>query len=120
MAINTRKILYLIIILNFIIGISAIILQVYAAGIQKTLESNSTDTSDKNTLNIGIATIAAGIAVTGSCIGAGIALRSVASAGFAASVEKPELKSWMFIMGGLAEGIAIYGLLIAILILGKI
>jgi len=67
-----------------------------------------------------IALLAGAIAVVGSTIASGIALRSVATAGFAAAAEKPELATWMLIMGGLAEGIAVYGLLLAILILGKI
>uniref|UniRef100_A0A7C4B8T7 V-ATPase proteolipid subunit C-like domain-containing protein n=1 Tax=Thermofilum pendens TaxID=2269 RepID=A0A7C4B8T7_THEPE len=49
-----------------------------------------------------------------------LALREIARAGFAASAEKPELAVWIVVMGGLAEGIAIYGLLVAIIILGKI
>jgi len=67
-----------------------------------------------------IAIIAAAIAVVGSTIASGIALKSVATAGFAAYVERPDVKTWLLILGGLAEGIAIYGLLLAILILGKI
>ena len=61
--------------------------------------------------------IGAGVAVGLSCIGAGYALSSVAKAGFAAIVEKPELRGFFLIIAGLAEGIAIYGLLIAILMI---
>jgi len=60
------------------------------------------------------------IAVVGSTAASSLALREIARAGFAASAEKPELSVWLLLMGGLAEGIAIYGLLVAILILGKI
>ncbi|MEM0493667.1 MAG: ATP synthase subunit C [Thermofilum sp.] len=67
-----------------------------------------------------IAMLSAAIAVTSSTIASGIALRGVATAGFAAAAENPRLATWILIMGGLAEGIAIYGLLVAILILGKI
>lgn len=67
-----------------------------------------------------LAFFAASLAVAGSTVAASWALRSVASAGFAAAAEKPELATWMLIMGGLAEGIAIYGLLVAILILAKL
>ncbi|QOJ78301.1 ATPase [Infirmifilum lucidum] len=67
-----------------------------------------------------IALLAGAIAVAGSTLASGIALRGVATAGFAAAAEKPELTTWMLIMGGLAEGIAVYGLLLAILILGRI
>lgn len=67
-----------------------------------------------------IALIAAAASIIGSTIAAGVALKAVATAGFAACVERPELRTWMLLFGGLAEGIAIYGLLVAILILGKI
>jgi len=67
-----------------------------------------------------IALLAGAIAVAGSTLGAGYALGSVARGGFAAAAEKPQLTVWLLIMGGLAEGIAVYGLLVAILILGRI
>lgn len=66
------------------------------------------------------ALLAAAIGLVGSTFAAGIALKGVATAGFAAMVERPEVRTWLLIMGGLAEGIAVYGLLLAILILGKI
>lgn len=68
----------------------------------------------------GLGLVAAGIAVAGSCIGAGIAVHGAASAGLAAIVEKPESSTWVLILAGLGEGVAIYGLLIAILILGRL
>jgi V/A-type H+-transporting ATPase subunit K len=60
------------------------------------------------------------LAVIGSTTASSLALREIARAGFAASAEKPEVSVWILLLGGLAEGIAIYGLLVAILILGKI
>ena len=70
--------------------------------------------------NAALALFAASLSVVGSTFAAGWALRSVASAGFAAAAEKPEVATWMLIMGGLAEGIAIYGLLVAILIITRL
>ncbi|PCN51216.1 ATPase [Candidatus Geothermarchaeota archaeon ex4572_27] len=66
----------------------------------------------------GLKFIGAGIAVAGSTVGAGIGLLGATSAGLAALVERPELTVWVLILAGLAEGVAIYGLIIAILILG--
>lgn len=62
--------------------------------------------------------VGAGIAVAGSTLGAGIALFGTASSGFAAIVEKAELSTWLLLIAGLGEGVAIYGLIIAIMILG--
>lgn len=68
----------------------------------------------------GMSLLAAAISVTGSCLGAGIAIYGAATAGAAAMAERPETTIWVVILAGLGEGVAIYGLLIAILILGKI
>jgi len=68
----------------------------------------------------GLGLIAAGLAVAGSCLGAGIAIYGAASAGAAAMAERPETSVWVLILAGLGEGVAIYGLIIAILILGKL
>lgn len=68
----------------------------------------------------GLALLGAAVAVAGSCLGAGIAIAGAASAGMAAIVERPETSIWVLILAGLGEGVAIYGLLIAILIMGKL
>jgi len=54
------------------------------------------------------------------CIGAGVAVAYVGSAALGAIGEKPELAARALIYVGLAEGIAIYGLIISIMILTKI
>ena len=53
-------------------------------------------------------------------VGAGVAVAYVGSAALGAIGEKPELAAKALIYVGLAEGIAIYGLIISIMILGKI
>ncbi len=64
--------------------------------------------------------VAAALATGLSSLGAGIAVASVGSAAIGALAEKPELLGRALIMVGLAEGIAIYGLIISILILNRI
>ena len=68
----------------------------------------------------GMGLLSAAIAVGGSCLGAGIAIYGAASAGAAAIAERPETSVWVLILAGLGEGVAIYGLLIAIIILSKL
>ena len=68
----------------------------------------------------GMGLLSAAIAVGGSCLGAGIAIYGAASAGAAAIAERPETSIWVLILAGLGEGVAIYGLLIAIIILSKL
>jgi V/A-type H+-transporting ATPase subunit K len=64
--------------------------------------------------------LAASISVGLSCVGAGIAVSVVGSAAMGAVSERPELMGRSLIYVGLAEGIAIYGLIVAIMVLGKI
>ena len=64
--------------------------------------------------------LAAALATGLSSLGAGIAVGSVGSAAIGAIAEKPEILGRTLIMVGLAEGIAIYGLIISILILNQI
>ncbi len=63
---------------------------------------------------------AAALATGLSSLGAGIAVASVGSAAIGALAEKPELLGRVLIMVGLAEGIAIYGLIVSILILNQV
>jgi len=65
------------------------------------------------------ALIGAGIAVAGSSIGAGIAVAYTGAAALATMSERPELFGRAMVVVGLAEGIAIYGLVIGIIMIGK-
>lgn len=60
---------------------------------------------------------AAAAATSVSAMSAGYAVAQVGSAGIGAMTEKPDLFGRILVMVGLAEGIAIYGLIISILIL---
>jgi V/A-type H+-transporting ATPase subunit K len=65
------------------------------------------------------ALIGAAIAVAGSALGAGVAVSYTGAAALAAISEKPEMFGRAMVIVGLAEGIAIYGVVIAILLIGK-
>ena len=65
------------------------------------------------------ALIGAGIAVAGSSIGAGIAVAYTGAAALASMSERPELFGRAMVIVGLAEGIAIYGLVVGIILIGK-
>ncbi|HSH29244.1 MAG TPA: ATP synthase subunit C [Thiohalobacter sp.] len=64
--------------------------------------------------------MAAALATGLSSLGAGFAVASVGSAAVGAIAEKPEVFGRTLIFVGLAEGIAIYGLIISILILNAL
>jgi V/A-type H+-transporting ATPase subunit K len=64
--------------------------------------------------------IGAALATGLSSLGAGFAVSRVGAAAVGALAEKPELFGRLLIFIGLAEGIAIYGLIVSILILNRL
>lgn len=64
--------------------------------------------------------LGAALATAASSIGAGIAVARVGAAAVGALAEKPELFGRLLILVGLAEGIAIYGLIVSVLILNRL
>ncbi|MHB1160973.1 MAG: ATP synthase subunit C [Chloroflexota bacterium] len=67
-----------------------------------------------------IALLAAALSTGVATIGAGIAVAATGSAALGSIAERPELFGRSLVYVGLAEGIAIYGLIISILILGRV
>ena len=65
-----------------------------------------------------MAYIGAALAVAGGSAGAGYAVGAVGSAAVGTVAEKPEMFGRVLLFVGLAEGVAIYGLIIAFIILG--
>lgn len=68
----------------------------------------------------GLGYMAAGLAVGLASIGAGIGVGIAGAAAIGAISEKPEILGRTLIFIGLAEGVAIYGLIISIMILGRL
>jgi len=64
--------------------------------------------------------LAAALATGLSSLGAGIAVAGVGAAAVGALAEKPETLGRALVFVGLAEGIAIYGLIISIMILNRL
>lgn len=63
--------------------------------------------------------LGAALSVGAACLGAGLAVGLVGAAAMGALSERPEIAGRVLIFLGLAEGIAIYGLIVAVMILGK-
>ena len=85
------------------------------ANIEAKNSQNEEKSEEENKQN-GLGMIAAAIATGLACIGVAI----VASSAVGAISENPSLLGKTIIFAGLAEGIAIYGLIISIMILNKI
>lgn len=104
-----------------ILGVSiATGLKVYATSSDAMEQVAETGNVQNAQTNNGVGLIAAALAIGLSAIGSGIAVAVVASSAVGAISENPSLLGKTVIFAGLAEGIAIYGLIIAIMILSKI
>ncbi len=92
--------------------------------VQPTVEKNVKAENDvmmikQSNNSSGLRLIAAALSTGLACLGAGIAVALVASSAVGAISENPGLLGKTIIFAGLAEGIAIYGLIISIMILNQ-
>ena len=69
---------------------------------------------------LGMGCVAAALSTGMSCIGGGIAVASAASAALGAISEDSSILGKSLIFVGLAEGVCLYGLIIAFMIIGKL
>lgn len=77
-------------------------------------------TGSSSGISVGMGYLAAAISTGASCIGGGIAVASAASAALGAISEDQSILGKSLIFVGLAEGVALYGLIISFMILGKL
>ena len=120
-----RRAGYLLAVVSVVVLVGAVVLLAVAvgpagaavgAGAVKVLPAAAAGTTHAAS---SAALIGAAIAVAGSTIGAGIAVAYVGAAALAAMSERPELFGRAMVIVGLAEGIAIYGLIVGIILIGK-
>jgi len=90
-------------------------------GVQDVLAAEPAATAaGEISIGKGLALLGIGLPTGLAAIGAAIAMGPIGSAALAVIAEKPEMFGRTLIYIGLAEGIAIYGLVMSILLLGKI
>jgi V/A-type H+-transporting ATPase subunit K len=104
------------VVVNLILAVAALgVLAALLLGIVEPAQAADAAASDQDRW----ASLGAAIAVAGSALGAGIAVAYTGSAALAAISERPEIFGRAMVIVGLAEGIAIYGLVIAIILIGQ-
>lgn len=116
-----RTAMRLLLALNAVLLLAAVLLLVMAMNAEPSTAADvprAATAAATNATN-GSALIGAAIAVAGSSIGAAIAVAYTGSAALAAMSERPELFGRAMVIVGLAEGIAIYGLIVSIILIGK-
>jgi V/A-type H+-transporting ATPase subunit K len=105
--------------ISFMIAV-LVVLSVLAVSVARAQVGQAGAATGGESKSMGWAFLAASLATGFGCVGAGIAVAYVGAAAVGAVGEKPEVAGRTLIFVGLAEGIAIYGLIIAIMILGKV
>ena len=114
--------LHAILAINVLLALVAGVVLVLAAApdpvsaVATTAAAAADTTSDSSSW---AALLGAAIAVAGSSIGAAIAVAYTGAAALATMSERPELFGRAMVIVGLAEGIAIYGLIVAIILMGS-
>jgi V/A-type H+/Na+-transporting ATPase subunit K len=119
-----RSGIYILAAVGAVLMIGAVVLLVAAltagpAGAAVAVEGSKSAAAASGTSSNSAALLGAAIAVAGSTIGAGIAVAYAGAAALAAMSERSEVFGRAMVIVGLAEGIAIYGLIIGILLIGK-
>lgn len=89
-------------------------------GIQEAAAAPAVAEAGEISLGMGLGLIGVGIPTAFSTVAAGIAVGPIGAASLAVLAEKPEIFGRTLIYIGLAEGIAIYGLVMSILLLDKL
>jgi V/A-type H+-transporting ATPase subunit K len=82
--------------------------------------ANESGSETADTSNNGLGFLGMALATGLSCVGAGIAVGSVGSAALGLVGEQPGAIGTTLIYVGLAEGVAIYGIVISIIILSRL
>ena len=104
-----------------LVGVTAASMHAMAAsGEENDAGTTSKQIQPEVAKNIGSGLIAAAIAASVSAIAAGVAVAYVGAAAVGAVSEKPEVFGRTIIFVALGEGIAVLGLVIAIMILGTV
>lgn len=112
----TRKLLMGLGGFNVIIGLMAVALGIIWLATPSTVSAAALG---QTTAVDAFTSLGAAISTGLACIGAGMAVSSTGAAAIGTIAEKPELFGRALIFVGLAEGIAIYGLLISFMILNR-
>lgn len=103
----------------FTIVVAVFVVQLFFKGTVFGAEGNTVDLMT-GTIAQGLGFLSAALATGMSALGAGIAVAAAAPAAIGAFSENPKNFGKSLIFVALGEGVAIYGLLISILIIGQI
>jgi V/A-type H+-transporting ATPase subunit K len=102
---------------GWFIGLTVAGILVAPAALAEESKSVTTGAADYRTVGLAVS---AALAIALSVLGAGYAVARIGSAAMGASAEKPEILTRSILFVALAEGLAVLGFAIAMMILQKI
>jgi V/A-type H+/Na+-transporting ATPase subunit K len=105
--------------LNGLITISLLVVLLISIGLAGLASKAFAQESEAAGGEVGFKLIGAGMAFGLAALGAGIGLGFVGAAGLAAISDNPKMQSRVFIIVGMVESIAIYGIVMMFIILGQ-
>lgn len=101
-------------------GFSLVVYHPWAAAQEAGTTAAAATSAQGNNISVGLGLLSAALSTAMSSLAAAWALSHVGTAAMGGITEKPELFGRSLVYVGLAEGIAIYGIIISIMILGKL
>ena len=102
-----------------LMGLGVAVVWLVSPQIVLAAAAQQTDVDQYGSIAKGLAYLAAALSTGLAALGAGVAVSGTGAAAIGAIAEKPEALGRSLIFVGLAEGVAIYGLLISFLVLPK-
>lgn len=115
---STKRLAFAAIAIAALMTMSAVLIMIAASNTLTAQEVTARAVTDPESIRW--AFISAAVAAGLSVLAAGYAVANIGSAAIGALAEKPELFGRLLILIGLAEGLAIYGLIVAILIFNRV
>ena len=101
-------------------AIFVLCMTVFAFGFAGQASAASEDKATDSGFATGVGYLAAAVSTGLACIGAGIAVAASASAAIGASAEDPSMMGRVLIFVAMGEGVTLFGLLVSIMILGRL
>ncbi|AMC01138.1 V-type ATP synthase subunit K [Aerococcus viridans] len=105
---------------NLVFVVAGILIAIVLAYNPEVALASTDAAAETAGLATGLGYIAAALSIGLSCVGGGIAVASAASAALGAISEDGSIFGRSLIFVGLAEGVALYGLIISFMILGQL
>jgi V/A-type H+-transporting ATPase subunit K len=117
--ISARRVIFGALGFNFMLGL-VFLASLFFASQLLAVSAHAAPATQADAPDRSAAFYAAAIATGLAALGAGLAVAMTGSAALGSVAERPELFGRSLVYVGLAEGIAIYGVIVAILILGRV